>query len=50
MRKSNSDRPLRVKTAGELRDRSWYYDATLQNLYVRDRVAAGQNHIVNLSF
>jgi alpha-glucosidase (family GH31 glycosyl hydrolase) len=40
----------KVMTATELRDRSWYYDPLLRNLYVRDRVAAGQDHIVNLSF
>jgi alpha-glucosidase (family GH31 glycosyl hydrolase) len=39
-----------VQSAAELHAGTWYYDATLQNLHVRDRVAAGQDHIVNLSF
>jgi alpha-glucosidase (family GH31 glycosyl hydrolase) len=39
-----------VKTLQELRDRTWYYDPDAQNLYARDRVRAGQDHIVNLTF
>jgi alpha-glucosidase (family GH31 glycosyl hydrolase) len=39
-----------VESAGALRDRTWFYDSALRNLYVRDSVAAGQDHIVNLSF
>jgi alpha-glucosidase (family GH31 glycosyl hydrolase) len=39
-----------VNNAGDLRARTWRYDAAAQNLYVRDRVAAGEDHIVNLSF
>jgi alpha-glucosidase (family GH31 glycosyl hydrolase) len=39
-----------VMRASELAARTWYYDAAQQNLWVRDRVAAGQDHIVNLSF
>lgn len=41
---------VEVKAASELHARTWYYDAALQNLHVRDRVAAGQDHILNLSF
>ena len=40
----------RVNGATELRPRTWYYDAAARNVYVRDRVAAGQDLIVNLSF
>jgi hypothetical protein len=34
----------------QLRDGAWYYDAARKNLHVRACVAAGQDHIVNLSF
>jgi alpha-glucosidase (family GH31 glycosyl hydrolase) len=40
----------RVASAGELRDGTWFYDDKLRNLHIRNRVAAGQDHIVNLSF
>jgi alpha-glucosidase (family GH31 glycosyl hydrolase) len=39
-----------VRSESELRDRTWYYDSASQNLYVRDRVASGQDHIVNVAF
>ena len=39
-----------VKSAAALRDRSWYTDAGGRNVYVRCRVAAGEDLIVNLSF
>ena len=39
-----------VKSESELLDRTWYYDTASQNLYVRDRVASGQDHIVNVAF
>ena len=40
----------RVNRAADLRPRSWYYDAESRNVYVRARVAAGEDLIVNLSF
>ena len=39
-----------VQNAAELRSRSWYYDHVRKDLYVRDHVTAGQDHIINLSF
>jgi alpha-glucosidase (family GH31 glycosyl hydrolase) len=39
-----------VTTVDQLRDRTWHYDSSLQNLYVRDRAYPGQDHIINLSF
>lgn len=39
-----------VKSRGQLRAHGWFYDPATHNFYLRDRVAAGQDHIVNLSF
>jgi alpha-glucosidase (family GH31 glycosyl hydrolase) len=39
-----------VKSTAGLSARTWYYDEARQNLYVRDRVTAGQDHILNLFF
>lgn len=39
-----------VKNPGALRDRCWYADRAARNVYVRRRVAAGEDLIVNLSF
>ena len=39
-----------VKIATDLLPKTWYYDAALQNLHVRDSIVAGQDHIVNVSF
>jgi hypothetical protein len=47
---SGEARFMQVQNANQLTTKTWCYDAANQSLYVRDRVAAGQDHIVNLSF
>ena len=39
-----------VPSHAQLVHGTWYYDSTRQNLYIRDRVSAGQDHIINVSF
>jgi hypothetical protein len=39
-----------VATAGEMADRTWYYNASARSLQVRAKVKAGEDCVINLNF